>query len=845
MNRGTDNKNNFHSAEFNQTDDLNDCSGNYLTFQPLDGVVTADMRHQMERLRRGDVVDAAMGDAVPSKNIEREKDEDLPRAATPLAVISRGRTLIVDTDTERSIACGKLLSDQGLACTLLMTKKATSDASFPRCDQLTLLEVDAVSITGAFGGFSAMVTVNGDQQALSEWFGDEASVFDLVLDLQSAPSYAGDRLPMGYYAPGANSGTLPEVMAELPEMRGRFHKPQFTTFLKHRCLHGRSRTLDCRQCLAVCAFGAIQSADRTISIDHYRCQGCGGCAMVCPADAIHMVHPSQEEMLSTLQRTLGDRSAGAVFPPTLVISDVETADGREPPERDEGDHHHLVNFEVEQIGYAGLEMILAALAYGAGVVVVACGAQNSPKIRNAAEWQAQMGRAILRGLGMPEDKIRFALSPPENNRSEKWTFSTTGPEPRPDKPLLPPATFSPGHDKRTLVRLATQHLYDQSGVRQPSIPLPAGSPFGAVTVDPVACTLCMACAFACPSGALSAKGDVPRLEFLESRCHQCRLCEEACPEGAIRLLPRILCDPDVVEAPAVLNEAEPIRCIECGVPFASQAMINHIQGKLTGHWMYAGDRQLRRLYMCRHLPYAGCACFPGCEVMESVMKTMDASGWFAAHATIRTDGYVMLASLLGQTPSEDLLNILRNLHWDEAPSEPLDRALGALRRAAYDYSLDALKDEFNKLFVGLGSGEIVPYASWYREKKIQSTPLASLRSDLMELGIVRQTDCHESEDHAGALCEIMAILSQKANDIPHAAQAGFFHRHVAPWMMTFFEDLQSAKSAEFYRVVGLFGSCFLEIESEYLGRGANTPFPKKEGGLQNENGTFRQPADIL
>jgi ferredoxin len=590
----------FHSAEFNQTDDLNDCSGNYRSFQSLDGVVTADMRHQMERLRRRDAIDAAADDAVSSKNIERERNEpETLDAAPPLTVISRGRTLIVDTDAERSIACGKLLSDQGLTCTLLVTKKAAADTSFPRFAQFAFLEVNAVSITGAFGGFSAMVTANGDQQPLSEWFGDEASVFDLVLDLQSTPSYAGDRLPMGYYAPGTDPVTLQEVMAELPEMRGRFHRPQFTAFLKNRCLHGRSRTLDCRQCLAVCPFGAIQSVDRTISIDHYRCQGCGGCAMVCPADAIQMVHPSQEELLSILRRTLEDRSAGAACPPTLVISDLETADGHKLSWMDEGNHDHRVNFEVEQIGHVGLEMLLAALAYGAGAVVVACRTQNPPNIRKAAQWQAQMGSAILRGLGMPEDKIRFAVIPPENNRSEKWTSATTGPEARPDKPLLPPATFSPRHDKRTLVRLATQHLYDQSGVRQPWIPLSTGSPFGAVAVDSAACTLCMACAVACPSGALSAKGDGPRLEFLESRCHQCRLCEEACPEGAMRLLPRMLCDPDAVETPAVLNEAEPVRCIECGVPFASQAMINRIQGKLTGHWMYAAERQLRRLRMCR------------------------------------------------------------------------------------------------------------------------------------------------------------------------------------------------------------------------------------------------------
>ncbi|MHB9097506.1 MAG: TorD/DmsD family molecular chaperone [Syntrophales bacterium] len=247
----------------------------------------------------------------------------------------------------------------------------------------------------------------------------------------------------------------------------------------------------------------------------------------------------------------------------------------------------------------------------------------------------------------------------------------------------------------------------------------------------------------------------------------------------------------------------------------------------------------------RHLPHSGCARFPGYEVMESVMKKIDVPGWFAAHAAARTDSYVMLASLLGEAPSEEILDIIRNLQWDEALPEALDHALGALRQAAHDYPRAALEDEYNKLFVGLGSGEMVPYASWYREKKIQSSTLASLRSDLIELGIVRQTGCHEPEDHAGALCEIMAIISQKPDGVPPAAQAQFFHRHIAPWMMTFFKDLESAKSAEFYRLVGLFGSSFLTTENEYLNRGAHTPFPKTEGGLQDEHRTFRRPADIL
>jgi ferredoxin len=589
----------FHSGEFNRRDDLNDYSGNYRSFLPLDGVVTADMRHQVERRHDRDMIDSCVDDTAPVKKIETIRDTaEAIEAAPPLTVISHGRTLIIDTDAERAIVCGKLLSDHGLTCTLLAIKKGPPDASYSKLGSLALLEVNAASITGAFGGFSATVTINGNQRDLTEWFDNKTITFDLVLDLQSIPSFAGDSLPMGYYAPGPDPVKFNEAMMELPEMRGRFNKPQFTIFRENHCIHGRSRTRDCRQCLTVCPFGAIQSINRKVSINHYLCQGCGGCALVCPADAIRMIQPSQRELLDMLWSRLENRSAGAGVPPTLVISGMETLDRNDMAGMNEIMDDGAVHLEVEQIGHASLEILLTALTCGAGKVVVACGPQDPPTIRKAVEWQTRMAGAILRGLGISEEKIRVALVPAENSDTSKAFFKVTDLNAQHAFSPVPPPALSLSHDKRTLIRLATQHLYDQSSVQQPWLPLPAGSPFGAVTVHSAACTLCMACAAACPSGALFASGDVPRLEFIESRCHQCGLCEETCPEGAIQLLPRMLCSPHAVEMPMVVNEAEPFRCVECGVPFATQAMIDRMEAKLKGHWMYADDRQLRRLRMC-------------------------------------------------------------------------------------------------------------------------------------------------------------------------------------------------------------------------------------------------------
>jgi ferredoxin len=588
----------FHSTEFNHVDDLSDCTGNVRSFEPLGDIVTADMRHQMERRREREGADASVnretttlkgdarqeagkvaGGSAGSQEMPEAIPADMPEDMPSLTIVSNGRTLIIDTDARQAGECSTRLGAQGLECTVVLTKAGPKDDPVPGRVFWGLLQADNLSVSGAFGGFTAEMTVAEDRRPLTEGLDNKTATFDLVLDLQSRPSYAGEMLPMGYYAPGQDPLSLDGALAEMPEMRGRFIKPQFTGFLDARCIHGLSRNRDCRRCLEICPFGAIQSADRKIIVNPYLCQGCGACALACPTDAIRLLEPSRETLLEAMRETIQSRREEGR--PALVISDSKPAG--------EGNDGHI-HFKVEQIGHAGLDLLLAALVAGAGRISVACGPQNPAEIRRVVKWQVQMAGAILQGLGMPGDIVRFAG---DNGGPKDEPSPPSLPASRPDD-VLPVST-----DGRTGIRLAVQHLYERSGAKQPRIEMPEGSPFGSLAVDPAACTLCMACAVACPPGALSAGSDAPRLTFIESRCHQCGLCKDACPEDAIRLTPRILCDPAAVDAPAVLRETEPFRCVVCGVPFATQAMIDRMQDKLTGHWMYAGERQLRRLRMCR------------------------------------------------------------------------------------------------------------------------------------------------------------------------------------------------------------------------------------------------------
>jgi len=588
----------FRSPEFNQSDDLSDCCGNYRYFESLDGIVTADMRHQMERRSRKPV-DLSADEATPSRGRGCENDDRGEiEAAAALIVVSKGRTLIIDADAERALACGRILTGRRLDCTLLVTNDTSAGSHFPEPIRSSVLEVERVLITGAFGGFSATVVKKGEQKHLSAWLDGKGAPFDLVLDLQAVPSFMGDSLPIGYYAPGPDPSNLDAILMELPEMRGRFEKPQFIFFQKSRCFHGRSRTTDCRRCLDICPFGAIQSVNRKISIDQYICQGCGGCALVCPAAAIAMYHRAPEELLNRLRIMLLKAHADDALPLTLMIADQESAAAGNLFFAGESDKCCLVTFEVEQTGDVGLEMILEAFVHGAHNVTVVCGPGSPVGIRKAVEWQVRMANAILRGLRLPEDSVRFGVIGPPDLDSGKPASASIDVNMGAGHRVTQAATLHSSQDKRALTRRAAQKLYDDRGVKEPQLPLPIDSPFGTVSVNTAACTLCMACVTICPSGALSTGGDVPRLTFRESRCHQCGLCEAACPEGAVRLLPRLLCDQDAVDAPAVLHEAEPFLCVECGAPFAPPSMVARMQEKLSGHWMYANERQVRRLRMC-------------------------------------------------------------------------------------------------------------------------------------------------------------------------------------------------------------------------------------------------------
>ncbi|PSV78336.1 molecular chaperone [Photobacterium damselae] len=196
--------------------------------------------------------------------------------------------------------------------------------------------------------------------------------------------------------------------------------------------------------------------------------------------------------------------------------------------------------------------------------------------------------------------------------------------------------------------------------------------------------------------------------------------------------------------------------------------------------------------------------------MESAMNSHQTSS--NQDAILRIEIYNLLAHLLRQSPSQDVLDWLADLDV-EGTNDPHQSSMAAawplLKLAAQKATPIAVAEEYQDLFIGIGRGDVVPYGSWYLTGSLMEMPLAHLRSDLKQLGYERNESVKEPEDHIAALLEVMAMLMEGGDE---HLQRTFFNRHLAPWCEKVSTDIKTAKSAVFYTAVGELALQFLTVE---------------------------------
>lgn len=175
--------------------------------------------------------------------------------------------------------------------------------------------------------------------------------------------------------------------------------------------------------------------------------------------------------------------------------------------------------------------------------------------------------------------------------------------------------------------------------------------------------------------------------------------------------------------------------------------------------------------------------------------------------------YRLVARFLSAPPTEADLKAGSELQGDRSP---LGLAVTRFADQCRGTTPEAAADAFHTLFIGLGRGELVPYASYYLTGFLQEKPLARLRGEMARLGIARSADVAEPEDHISSVLEIMAGMIDGSFGAPagHAEQKAFFDGFLAAWAGHFFKDVTESETSPFYSAVGEIGALLMEIETE-------------------------------
>lgn len=421
-----------------------------------------------------------------------------------------------------------------------------------------------------------------------------AETFDLVFDLSRQPLLRRPHLRDGYLAPGADVLAQSEAARGLAGLVGAFERPRFLAHAEARCAHHRQGTTGCTRCIDVCSTEAIRGDGQRIHVDAALCAGCGGCATVCPTGSARHVFPAPGELMARLERGLAAYARAGGRDAVVLVHAASRRDAVHAPGREgRGLPARVLPFEVHDVAAFGLDYALAAICYGAAQLRVVVHAGQAESYLAALREQYAVGNLILAALGLGEG--RLGLLEEDSLAAGPWEIPEMA-------PLPARASFAFATEKRAALDLALGHLRAIAAGSDPAlasapIALPAGAPFGAVEVDAKACTLCMSCAGACPVGALLDTPGEPTLRFVEHNCVQCGLCAKTCPEDAIRLVPRLWLHDDA-RRPRVANRSQPFHCESCGKEFGTRQMIDAMLARLSGHGMFAGEAQLRRLRMC-------------------------------------------------------------------------------------------------------------------------------------------------------------------------------------------------------------------------------------------------------
>jgi TorA maturation chaperone TorD len=166
----------------------------------------------------------------------------------------------------------------------------------------------------------------------------------------------------------------------------------------------------------------------------------------------------------------------------------------------------------------------------------------------------------------------------------------------------------------------------------------------------------------------------------------------------------------------------------------------------------------------------------------------------------RANFYALLARLFYAPPDAALLQSLAAAGDLQAEQGEIASAWRLLARAAAGADPEAIRDEYDTIFVGTGKAPITLYVCAYSIKYSNEVPLVALKAELDGLGLARRADRGEPEDHIAALCDVMRhLITERPQDLE--TQKRLFEKWIWPVVHPLCAAIGKSPGTSFYKPV--------------------------------------------
>lgn len=392
------------------------------------------------------------------------------------------------------------------------------------------------SVTGQIGELKITCLIDGEETVLYT---------DQILWQNMPETYINTS---GIY----DLASLEDPIKQLSNNRGNLQYTNSIKYVSASCLHHHKREDICHKCVDICPTNALSIDNKEIEISHIHCNECGACVGTCPSGSLDFA-PLPRKCFSAIASLYRQKIA-------LISSDIDSLHEYKLPL-----NKGILPLVVPTTRFLDENHLLTLLQEtGYGVIIHA--PDKSPILESITQF---LNDIFQRKFGIKAVHLCESAKEIEEVSQSIARFAA---------PLETSIVNSISKRQDFTQRLSLLIGSDELG----SIHSGPYLNYGNMSINQDRCSLCLSCADACNTGALSVHSEDNSLRYNAALCTQCGYCQKTCPEeDCLQLQGKTLTLSKSYFTEKIMAQDQLFACIECGIKFAPQKAVAKVIDTMT------------------------------------------------------------------------------------------------------------------------------------------------------------------------------------------------------------------------------------------------------------------------